>query len=161
MRRRQRPRRRRVQRRLHGGALLAVRGRASVRAPIERSLYAPSDGDDATYRASIAALTGGPVDFLDVVGAMPTAAQLAAYDCIYTWASVGYMDNVAFGDALADFVDAGGDVVLGAFTTYTQGSYLSGKIMSDGYSPVIPRPAAITWRRRRTPATGRRSSTRR
>jgi cysteine-rich repeat protein len=111
-------------------------GTPSVCARI-KIVYSPSSSDDTAYRASIAAVTGGLVDFLDPTTVTPTAAQLQAYDCVYTWASVGYFDKVAFGDALADFVDAGGNVVLGAFTTYTMGSYLSGKIMTAGYNPVV------------------------
>ncbi len=101
-----------------------------------RILYAPSEADDPGYRAAIAAASGGIVDYFDAVSGTPDAALLATYDCVYTWANYSYSNNVLFGDRLADFVDAGGSVVLGAFCTYTSGNFLSGRIMTPGYSPV-------------------------
>ena len=101
-------------------------------------LYAPSEADDATYRADIAAAAGGSaiVDYFDATAGTPDAALLDSYDCVYTWANQAYSDQVLFGDRLADYVDAGGRVVLGVFTTYTSGNFLAGRIMTDGYSPV-------------------------
>lgn len=99
-------------------------------------LYAPSEGDDPAYRAAIAAYAGGPVDYFDPRGTTPTLEQLQAYDCVYTWANSTYANPFTFGDTLADYVDAGGRVILGVFTTYTNGAHLSGRIMSPGYSPV-------------------------
>jgi cysteine-rich repeat protein len=110
-------------------------GSPSACAPISIA-YAPSDPDDPAYRAAIASITGGAVDYLDPRTVTPTLAQLVAYDCVYTWANVGFADNVAFGDLLADYVDSGRSVVLGAYSTYTIGSFLSGKIMTPDYSPV-------------------------
>jgi hypothetical protein len=101
-----------------------------------RILYAPSEADDPGLRAAIAAQTGGVVDYFDAITGTPDAALLATYDCVYTWANFAYSNNVLFGDRLADFVDGGGSVVLGAFCTYTSGNYLSGRIMTAGYNPV-------------------------
>jgi hypothetical protein len=101
-----------------------------------RTLYCPSEADDPDYRAQIAAITGGIVDYFDTRVATPDAALLNTYDCVYTWANYAYLDNVLLGDRLADFVDGFGAVVLGAFCTYTSGNYLSGRIMTAGYSPV-------------------------
>jgi len=98
--------------------------------------YAPTEEDDPTYRAAIAAITGGIVDYVDPRTASPSLATLQGYDCVYTWANSGYADSVGFGDALADYVDGGGSVVLGVFTTYTTGNSLGGRIMTAGYSPV-------------------------
>lgn len=100
-------------------------------------LYAPTEPDDAAYRAAIAEITGGPVDYLDARAAPPGADALAGYDCIYTWVNEPYGDRAAFGDALADFVDAGGVAVLGVFTTYTFGNSLGGRVMTESYSPVV------------------------
>jgi hypothetical protein len=101
-----------------------------------RILYCPSESDDPGYRAAIAAITGGVVDYFDTRVANPSADVLATYDCAYTWANYAYLDNVGLGNLLAGFVDGGGSVVLGAFCTYTSGNYLSGAIMTAAYSPV-------------------------
>lgn len=100
-------------------------------------LYAPSQSDDAAYRAAIAAITGGTVDYFNASAGTPDLGLLSTYDVVYTWADMSYADNVAFGNNLAAYVDQGGVVILGAFCTYTSGNYLSGTIMSPGYCPVV------------------------
>jgi len=100
-----------------------------------RLLYSPSESDDAGYRASMAAQVGGTCDYFDARYGIPT---LTGYDCDMTWANYLYYDNVGYGNALADYVDGGGHVVLGAFCAYTSGNYLSGRIMTQTsrYCPV-------------------------
>lgn len=99
-------------------------------------LYAPSEDDDPTLRAAISTITGAAVDYFDPRSATPTLAELSAYGCVMTWANYGYLDRTAFGDNLADFVDGGGSVVMGAFTAYAIGNSLGGRVMTPGYSPV-------------------------
>jgi hypothetical protein len=101
-----------------------------------RLLYAPSEFDDPAYRAAIAAVTGGVVDYFNASLGTPLPSQLATYDCVYTWTNGAYFNRALFGDRLADFVDAGGKVILGVFCTYTSGNSLGGRIMTPGYSPV-------------------------
>lgn len=101
-------------------------------------LYAPSEADDPAYRAAISVAAGGAtVDYFDAAAATPSSALLANYDCVHTWANFDYLDPVGFGNNLASFVDGGGDVVLGAFCTYTTGSSLAGQIMAPNYCPVV------------------------
>jgi len=103
-----------------------------------RLLYAPSESDDAGYRSQMAEEVGGTCDYYDARFGTPDAALLASYDGVMTWANYLYFDNVGFGNNLADFVDQGGHVVLGAFCAYTSGNYLAGRIMSQTsrYCPV-------------------------
>lgn len=66
-----------------------------------------------------------------------SAAQLGAYDSIlvYSNAATGYP---SFGDALADYVDAGGGLVAATFLYQTIGGIYGqsyGRIQSDGYLP--------------------------
>jgi len=100
-------------------------------------LYAPSEADDPAYRAAIAAITGGTVDYFDATSGTPDVATLSNYDCAYTWANQAYADNVTYGNNLATYVDGGGRVILGVFTTFTTGNFLSGAIMTPAYSPVV------------------------
>jgi len=110
----------------------------SGEAPGDRVLYAPSEGDDPAWRASLSAAMGGAVvDYFDTRVATPSVALLSSYDGVYTWTNYSYFDAVAFGDNLATYCDLGGDVVLGVFCTYTTGYYLDGRIMTPGYSPVV------------------------
>lgn len=100
-------------------------------------LYAPSEADDAAFRAAVAAASGGVVDYFDARAATPSVALMDTYQCVVTWTNFAYSDNVAFGDNLATFNDNGGSVVLGVFTTYTSGNFLAGAIMTPAYSPVV------------------------
>jgi hypothetical protein len=103
-----------------------------------RVLYAPSESDDPGYRASIASQISGTCDYYDARYSTPSPSFLTGYDCVMTWANYSYFDNVGFGNNLADFVDGGGHVILGAFAAYTSGNYLRGRIMDDTsrYCPV-------------------------
>jgi hypothetical protein len=100
-------------------------------------LYAPSEADDAAFRSAIAAQCSCTVDYFNASTGTPDAALLANYDCVLVWANFAFADPVGYGDNLADFVDAGGHVVLGAFCAYTSGNFLDGRIMDPGYCPVI------------------------
>jgi hypothetical protein len=101
-----------------------------------RVLYCPSEGDDAAFRSAIATAIGGTCDYYDARNGVP---DLSSYNCAMVWANYAFFDNVAMGNALADMVDAGGSVVLGAFCAYTSGNFLSGRIMTDTarYCPVV------------------------
>jgi hypothetical protein len=113
--------------------LLYISGSANA----DSYLIAPSEEDNASFRSAVSAFLGGAtVDYFDARSGTLSVASLANYDAVFTWANFAYSDRVAFGDNLADYVDAGGRVVIGAFTTYTLGNYLSGDIMGAGYSPV-------------------------
>jgi hypothetical protein len=101
-----------------------------------RILFAPADTDDATYRANIAAITGGAVDYYYAGSGTPTIGQMQAYDCVYTFPNYAYYDTTGMGNTLASYVDWGGTVVLAVFSTYWTGNYLGGTIMTAGYSPV-------------------------
>lgn len=103
-----------------------------------RVLYAPSEADDPGWRAQLAAQVGGTCDYFDARFSTPSVAFLSDnYDCVVVWANYAFFDRDAYGNNLADFVDAGGHVVLGAFAAYTSGNFLGGRIMSDpAYCPV-------------------------
>jgi hypothetical protein len=76
------------------------------------------------------------VTYLDTRTTTPTVAALSAYDAVFTWTNSAYANATAFGDNLADYVDGGGRVILGAFVTYTSGNSLGGDIRTAAYSPV-------------------------
>lgn len=102
-----------------------------------RGLYAPSEGDDAAWRANLGAATGGTWDYFDPRYATPTLTFLMDYDCVHVWANYAFLDRDAYGNVLAQFVDAGGTVVMGAFTVYTGGNSLGGAIVTPAYCPVV------------------------
>jgi hypothetical protein len=126
---------------------------------VGRILYAPSQDDDPAFRAAVAGLTGGMVDYYDARFGTPSLELMNTYECVYTWPDYPYLDPIAFGDNLADFVDNGGQVVLGVFCTFCYMNPLRGRIMTVGYCPVRSPTATITTRSRTTPTTAPRTST--
>ncbi|MFN0057794.1 MAG: hypothetical protein ACKVX7_04990 [Planctomycetota bacterium] len=101
-------------------------------------LYAPSEGDDPAYRAAISAAAGGAtVDYFNATAATPDLATLNMYSAVLVWANFAFADAVTYGDNLADYVDGGGQVILGAFCTFTGGNSLAGQIMTPAYCPVV------------------------
>jgi hypothetical protein len=101
-------------------------------------LYAPSESDDAAYRAAISAAAGGVVvDYFDTRVATPSVAMLSAYSGVHTWANFAYLSPIDFGNNLAGANIAGTDISLGVFCTYTSGNELSGRIMNARFCPVV------------------------
>lgn len=112
-------------------------GRGSC-API-RILYVPANDDEPAFRADVSAITGGPVDYIDGTANTPTIMQLeASHDCVFTHPNFTYQDSLGLGDALAAFVDGGGNVVLGIATDFADPAtgLTESMIMTDAYSPV-------------------------
>jgi hypothetical protein len=64
---------------------------------------------------------------------------MSGYDCVHTWSNYPYSDPALFGDLLADYVDGGGKVILGAYSTSQPGNSLEGRIVDPiaGYLPVL------------------------
>ena len=99
-------------------------------------LYAPANPDNPEFRLGLSQELNKACDYYDARFGTPSLALLSNYDCILTWANYGYYDNVAMGDVLADYVDAGyGKVILGQWCLPTAGNFLAGRIM-DEYSPA-------------------------
>lgn len=73
------------------------------------------------------------VDIINAASATPTLAQLQAYDAVLVWSNVNFQSNVAMGDVLADYVDAGGGVVVSVFanSTTTASRFLAGRWLAQ------------------------------
>jgi len=81
--------------------------------------------------ASVTAIHAGQVT--------PTLSELQAYDAVLVWSNFGFHDDAALGDVLADYVDAGGGVVIAVFanSSTTAGRALAGRWQTHGYE-LIP-----------------------
>jgi cysteine-rich repeat protein len=103
-----------------------------------RILYAVADADDQPFRDSVAMLTDGPVDYFNARAGTPTLMQLQdGYDCVFTYSDFRFNSGMAMGTVLRDYVDAGGNVVLGIKTGHNPLPGLNGTpIMGIGYSPI-------------------------
>jgi len=79
------------------------------------------------------------VDVLNIRSSGPTLATLLTYDVVITWSNFVFYNTYAWGDLLADYVDAGGRVILAEFCHYGgTGWALQGRLISEQYSPFIP-----------------------
>jgi hypothetical protein len=80
------------------------------------------------------------VAIVDCIMQTPTLQELLQYDGIISWSNVSYQSGAALGDVFADYVDAGGGVVLAVFatSTMTANRSLTGR-WSMGYDVIVPR----------------------
>jgi hypothetical protein len=72
-------------------------------------------------------------------GVTPTLTELQTFDAIITWSNQTYLSADDLGNVLADYVDAGGGVVVAVFATSTTtvGRSLGGRFRAGGYE-IIP-----------------------
>lgn len=73
-------------------------------------------------------------------GFTPTGAQLAGYDLVVSIGDSTYLDNEAWGNSLADYIDSGGVVVSTTYDTWDGGGAPTGRYETGGYAPFIPGP---------------------
>jgi len=78
------------------------------------------------------------VDVFPAAGTpVPTLTELQQYSAVLVYTDTYLGDAVGWGDVLADYMDAGGGVVLSAFGYDAQyGIGIAGRIVSGGYLPL-------------------------
>ena len=79
---------------------------------------------------------GGTIDMFDISAGTPSLATLKNYDSVLVYTDVGAQNPSLLGDTLANYIDAGGGVVMAAFTGLS-GDNIAGRFQSGGYSPVV------------------------
>jgi hypothetical protein len=78
----------------------------------------------------------GSVTSWDARASTPTLTDLSIYDVVITWNNYQYVDPVALGNVLADYVDNGGKVIESVFVWYSA-TELGGRFRSGGYEPFV------------------------
>jgi hypothetical protein len=70
--------------------------------------------------------------------ATPSLATLQEYAAILVYSNCSFNDPVALGDVLADYVDAGGTVVVATFSFWAVWGEIGlyGRLLTDGYLPL-------------------------
>jgi len=70
-------------------------------------------------------------------GTIPSVEFLLTYDVVIVWSNHAYVDRVAMGNVLADYVDAGGRLIMccSSWNLPTNPWGIEGRILSPGYSP--------------------------
>ncbi|MBM3314953.1 hypothetical protein FJY71_03815, partial [candidate division WOR-3 bacterium] len=91
-------------------------------------LYSDYGAPDTTLGVRLQAL-GDSVEYMDVQTSTPTLGQLMPYDAVGAHSNYVFASPDGLGNVLADYVDAGGGVVIGNFG-YTEGWAMAGRIMT-------------------------------
>ena len=79
------------------------------------------------------------IDVASLFSGLPAGKALTDYDCVYVWASFNNYPTLLRGNELADYVDAGGGVILsyGAISdTDIADLSIQGRITDPTYSPL-------------------------
>jgi len=87
----------------------------------------------ADVESTLAAYGGFSITSIDVVNSTPTLATLENYKAVLVWGYNGFKDGTQLGNVLANYVNAGGGVVV-AWAADATGD-LGGTWASGGYSP--------------------------
>jgi subtilisin family serine protease len=102
-------------------------------------LYVNTMGDyDPSFRSGLQGLPNiGTLDILDGTTSTPNVDYLLQYDVVVLASKSGFADSTTLGNNLADYVDAGGRVILLVATFGTGGGYtLDGRIITPTYLPL-------------------------
>ena len=102
-------------------------------------LYAPTHEDSVAWRETLSQLCSARVDYWDARAGTPTLEYLRNYRAVFTYVQYPYADGVAMGNVLADYVDAGGKVIMGQWTypsALGEEYCLGGRIIDPDYCPV-------------------------
>ncbi len=93
------------------------------------------------------------VESVDVATATPTLTQLEAFEAVLVWSDEAFADAEALGNALADYADAGGGVVVAAVSfdvpSESDPDTLGGRFLSGGYYAIRPEADNVDNGRRR------------
>jgi hypothetical protein len=74
---------------------------------------------------------------INVFQTTPTLAELQHYDAVLVWSNFGFADPLALGDRLADYVDAGGGVVVATFAVTSTTTRRLGGRWQTGYEVIL------------------------
>jgi List-Bact-rpt repeat protein len=126
------------------GASLLVGSASAVPGAYRVLIVFNNDGPPKQLQQQIAAEPGvAAVDIYeaDVGVPVPNPAQLASYDLVVDVPDFRYDDEVSYGNALADYLDAGGVLVQFAYDSWSdggEGNGPEGRFSSGGYAPFVP-----------------------
>jgi len=76
------------------------------------------------------------VTIIDVMYVTPTLSELQAYDAVLVYSDARFQDAVMLGNNLADYIDAGGGVVVAVFAMTSEwgdGWIIDGRFHTDNY----------------------------
>jgi hypothetical protein len=122
------------------GAAGASASPGSLRVLIVGNALDPTDVDVPSVSAAILAVPGvAVVDSFKSSTGTPSPALLATYDLVVGTGDDVYADPAAWGDELADYLDAGGAEIQFAYDNWNDpDAFPTGRFQSGGYAPFVP-----------------------
>ena len=106
----------------------------------------PGSNDFSEITSSLLALGINSVTEVDMETSLPTVDDLLEYDALLFAFNTFFTSPTApVGDVLADYIDAGGKLIMTVpvFITGFTGTPIEGRLLDDGYYPVIPGPGPL------------------
>jgi len=86
---------------------------------------------------------GTEIGTFSVADSVPSASDLSQFDAVLIWSDACFANQDSLGDALADYMDAGGGVVLLPGANIVNPTWeLTGRMITPGYSPWVNGPSA-------------------
>jgi hypothetical protein len=121
------------------GAVLAL-SLSTAELHAQRVALVVADSLDAAsdVRAHLTSAGITDVTVIDAGATTPTLPELLQYDAVFTWLNMGYTyaDTNALGNALADYVDAGGGVVHAFFSFLNSPDRIGGRWDAESYAAL-------------------------
>ena len=89
-------------------------------------------------QAKISAAAAGSLGTVSIMNSAvtPTLADLQAFSSVLVYSDTSFVDSNALGNVLADYVDAGGTVVVATFAVASVP--VNGRLNTGGYLPITP-----------------------
>ena len=115
--------------------LSAFAGRASSQVAIVGAPATSTWNDDVNLKIQAAGLNVGPITVIDAAQSTPTLAQLQAFRAVLVYSDTSFNNSAALGDALHDYVDSGGGVVVAVFANASV--LLNGLWQSAQYDAIL------------------------
>jgi len=94
----------------------------------------PGSGFVSGYLVGTGLFSPSDITYIDTTYTTPTLSDLLGYQSVLVWTNHVPLSAVGLGDTLADYVDAGGGVVMATFDWYG-GFAVGGRIAGTDYSP--------------------------
>ncbi len=122
-----------------------VNGTPGTPQPIKIVALGSDSGGTQTFTYQLNATgkfpPGSTINYIDVLDSIPPVSELKKYHCAIIYTNSAPVDPAGLGDRLADYVDAGGKLVV--LQACLSNPYsLAGRIMTANYSPLTPAGAA-------------------
>jgi len=99
-------------------------------------LHADASRAEAVRTALASTNLLGTIDIIDMGIQTPTLSTLLSYSAIFAWTNTSPQNGVLLGDTLANYVDAGGGLLINTYAISSSWS-ITGRLQTTGYAPLI------------------------